>query len=63
MPLLKLEIVYHFLPALKQKDWKTIADKLDVEIEKIAKKLKFEFEGSGYNFKTKERDMSFVYKK
>ena len=54
----KLKIKYSFRPTLKPEDFK-LTDKLDKKLEKIVKDFGFEFEGSGYNFKTKERDLGF----
>ena len=55
---LKLKIRYNFIPELKPDEWK-LADKLDKEIEKVAKKFGFKFEGSGFDFHTKIRDLTF----
>lgn len=54
-------IVYWFKPYLTEKDFK-ITDKLDKKLENIAKEFGFKFEGSGFDFKTWKRDLSF-YKK
>jgi len=35
---------------------------LDQTLEAILKVFRYEFEGSGYNFKTNERDLGFKYK-
>ena len=54
----KLKIVYSFTPRLRSKGFK-ISDILDKEIEKLVKKLGYKFEGSGFNFKSWKRDLSF----
>lgn len=58
---LQLKIKYSFRPTLKAYGFK-MTDKLDKELERVAKKLGFKFEGSGFDFHTKVRDLAF-YKK
>ena len=55
----QLIITYTFQPALKPDQWKTLADKLDKKLENAAKSFGFKFVGSGFDFKTKVRDISF----
>lgn len=44
------------------KDSDCINEKFDIGVEKLAKKLKLEFAGSGYNFREKIRDIHFKEK-
>jgi len=58
----KLKIVYSFEPEIKPEKFK-ITDRMDNVLKNVAEDFGFkEFQGSGYNFKTKERDMCFIKK-
>jgi len=57
----QLKIEYSFKPECPD-GWEKLSEKLDKEIEKIVKKFGFKFEGSGWDFGTNIRDLSF-YKK
>ena len=52
---IKLKLEYSFRPSLKQ----NIIIELDYELKRVAKRFGFKFEGSGFDFKTRIRDLSF----